>query len=120
MTTTEAYESHEYDGLVIGAGGAGLRAAIEAHQAGVRSEHKHDRLIDVRFGNEAVDFRGFDGSHLLVIAPPPSAKRSHQVPAAKCEASRFRIFSAISLAARSSASRSPRSPANRCSWPGML
>jgi succinate dehydrogenase / fumarate reductase flavoprotein subunit len=37
MTTTEAYESHEYDVLVIGAGGTGLRAAIEAHQEGVRT-----------------------------------------------------------------------------------
>src|SRR4030095_8815098 len=30
------YEVHEYDVLVIGAGGAGLRAAIEASAAGVR------------------------------------------------------------------------------------
>jgi succinate dehydrogenase / fumarate reductase flavoprotein subunit len=30
------YESHEHDVLVIGAGGAGLRAAIEASTAGVR------------------------------------------------------------------------------------
>src|ERR1051325_3735673 len=30
------YESHEFDVLVIGAGGAGLRAAIEASAAGVR------------------------------------------------------------------------------------
>src|SRR6201987_466325 len=30
------YETHEYDVLVIGAGGAGLRAAIEAYAAGVR------------------------------------------------------------------------------------
>ena len=29
------YETHEYDVLVIGAGGAGLRAAIEASAAGV-------------------------------------------------------------------------------------
>ena len=27
---TEKYETHEHDVLVIGAGGAGLRAAIEA------------------------------------------------------------------------------------------
>src|ERR1700716_3966734 len=31
-----AYETHEHDVLVIGAGGAGLRAAIEASAAGVR------------------------------------------------------------------------------------
>ena len=31
---TEAYETHEHDVLVIGAGGAGLRAAIEAARAG--------------------------------------------------------------------------------------
>ncbi len=30
------YETHEYDVLVIGAGGAGLRAAIEASAAGVK------------------------------------------------------------------------------------
>src|SRR5213079_397641 len=30
------YETHEHDVLVIGAGGAGLRAAIEASAAGVR------------------------------------------------------------------------------------
>src|SRR5947207_14986751 len=30
------YQTHEHDVLVIGAGGAGLRAAIEASAAGVR------------------------------------------------------------------------------------
>src|SRR5947207_14227414 len=30
------YETHEHDVLIIGAGGAGLRAAIEASAAGVR------------------------------------------------------------------------------------
>ena len=30
------YETHEHDVLVIGAGGAGLRAAIEASTAGLR------------------------------------------------------------------------------------
>jgi succinate dehydrogenase / fumarate reductase flavoprotein subunit len=30
------YETFEYDVVVIGAGGAGLRAAIEASAAGVR------------------------------------------------------------------------------------
>ena len=33
--TTPAYEHHEYDVLIIGAGGAGLRAAIEAKQRGL-------------------------------------------------------------------------------------
>ena len=33
---TEKYETHEHDVLVIGAGGAGLRAAIEASPTGVR------------------------------------------------------------------------------------
>src|SRR3954464_4351195 len=33
--TESKYETHEHDVLVIGAGGAGLRAAIEASQAGV-------------------------------------------------------------------------------------
>ena len=36
MATNESYETYEYDVLVIGAGGAGLRAAIEASAAGVR------------------------------------------------------------------------------------
>ena len=31
------YESHQYDVIVIGAGGAGLRAAIEAKQRGLRT-----------------------------------------------------------------------------------
>ncbi|HUR73686.1 MAG TPA: FAD-binding protein, partial [Sporichthya sp.] len=30
-------ERHSYDVLVIGAGGAGLRAAIAAHEAGART-----------------------------------------------------------------------------------
>jgi succinate dehydrogenase flavoprotein subunit len=34
---TEAYESHDYDVIVIGAGGAGLRAAIEASAQGART-----------------------------------------------------------------------------------
>ena len=37
MATNETYETHEYDVLVIGAGGAGLRAAIEASAAGVKT-----------------------------------------------------------------------------------
>src|ERR1700678_4270076 len=31
------YESHDYDVIVIGAGGAGLRAAIESHERGLRT-----------------------------------------------------------------------------------
>src|SRR5271166_3869224 len=31
------YETHEFDVIVIGAGGAGLRAAIEAHGRGLRT-----------------------------------------------------------------------------------
>jgi succinate dehydrogenase / fumarate reductase, flavoprotein subunit len=34
---SEPYESHDYDVLVIGAGGAGLRAAIEASAQGVKT-----------------------------------------------------------------------------------
>ena len=34
--TTETIERHSYDVVVIGAGGAGLRAAIEARHAGKR------------------------------------------------------------------------------------
>jgi succinate dehydrogenase / fumarate reductase flavoprotein subunit len=37
MAANETYETHEYDVLVIGAGGAGLRAAIEASAAGVKT-----------------------------------------------------------------------------------
>ena len=37
MATTESYDSYEYDVIVIGAGGAGLRAAIEASAKGVRT-----------------------------------------------------------------------------------
>jgi succinate dehydrogenase flavoprotein subunit len=37
MATREPYETHEYDVIVIGAGGAGLRAAIEAHAQGART-----------------------------------------------------------------------------------
>src|SRR3989338_1249859 len=33
----ETYETHEYDVLVIGAGGAGLRAAIEASAQGAKT-----------------------------------------------------------------------------------
>src|SRR5215216_3314502 len=42
-----------------------------------------------------------------------------QVPATKNDASRVWIFSAISLAARSSASRKARARAKRCRLPGM-
>jgi succinate dehydrogenase / fumarate reductase, flavoprotein subunit len=35
--STEKYETHECDVLVVGAGGAGLRAAIEAHALGART-----------------------------------------------------------------------------------
>src|SRR5215468_5630498 len=37
MTDDSKYETHEYDVLVVGAGGAGLRAAIEASAQGVRT-----------------------------------------------------------------------------------
>ncbi|MGA8210952.1 MAG: FAD-binding protein, partial [Nocardioidaceae bacterium] len=33
---TAGFERHQYDVVVVGAGGAGLRAAIAAHDAGVR------------------------------------------------------------------------------------
>src|ERR1700736_6712648 len=35
MADEPKYETHEHDGIVIGAGGAGLRAAIEASAAGI-------------------------------------------------------------------------------------
>ena len=42
------YEHHDYDVLIIGAGGAGLRAAIEAKQQGlsvaIGSEHGYEPL----------------------------------------------------------------------------
>jgi len=37
VTTLAEYESHDFDVIVIGAGGAGLRAAIEAHERGLRT-----------------------------------------------------------------------------------
>jgi len=37
MPNEEAYEHHDYDVVIIGAGGAGLRAAIAAHDAGART-----------------------------------------------------------------------------------
>ena len=37
MAIDEKYETHEYDVIVIGAGGAGLRAAIEASAEGVKT-----------------------------------------------------------------------------------
>jgi succinate dehydrogenase / fumarate reductase flavoprotein subunit len=37
MAVEERYETHEYDVLVVGAGGAGLRAAIEASAQGART-----------------------------------------------------------------------------------
>jgi succinate dehydrogenase / fumarate reductase flavoprotein subunit len=37
MTLDERYETHDYDVIVIGAGGAGLRASIAAAQAGVKT-----------------------------------------------------------------------------------
>src|ERR1700741_253423 len=37
MATRETYDTYEYDVIVIGAGGAGLRAAIEASAMGVRT-----------------------------------------------------------------------------------
>jgi len=33
----ESYETHDYDVVVVGAGGAGLRAAIEAHDKGAKA-----------------------------------------------------------------------------------
>ena len=37
MATREAYDSYDYDVIVIGAGGAGLRAAIEAQAQGMKT-----------------------------------------------------------------------------------
>src|SRR5689334_6520753 len=37
MTPEEKYETHDYDVLVVGAGGAGLRAAIEASAQGAKT-----------------------------------------------------------------------------------
>ena len=36
MAVEDRYETHEYDVVVIGAGGAGLRAAIEASAQGAQ------------------------------------------------------------------------------------
>jgi succinate dehydrogenase / fumarate reductase flavoprotein subunit len=37
MNNMDKYETHEYDVIIIGAGGAGLRAAIESSAAGVKT-----------------------------------------------------------------------------------
>ena len=37
MPDTQAIEKHQYDVVVIGAGGSGLRAAIAAHEAGAKT-----------------------------------------------------------------------------------
>ena len=37
MPAEETFEHHDYDVVVIGAGGAGLRAAVAAHEAGART-----------------------------------------------------------------------------------
>ena len=42
MAMDDRYETHEYDVLVVGAGGAGLRAAIEASARGARTA-RNDR-----------------------------------------------------------------------------
>ncbi len=34
MPAEDTFEHHSYDVVVIGAGGAGLRAAVAAHEAG--------------------------------------------------------------------------------------
>jgi len=34
---SHGFETHDYDVIVIGAGGAGLRAAIAAHDAGAKT-----------------------------------------------------------------------------------
>ena len=36
-------ERHQYDVVVVGAGGAGLRAAIAAHEAGARTASSASR-----------------------------------------------------------------------------
>ena len=45
------YETREHDVLVIGAGGAGLRAAIEASAAGVRQGAHGDGRGRLRRGD---------------------------------------------------------------------
>ena len=39
---TIKYQEHEFDVIVIGAGGAGLRAAIEAARSGVKTANYHE------------------------------------------------------------------------------
>ncbi len=40
LMAEDKYETHEYDVVVIGAGGAGLRAAVEASAQGCGQEHQ--------------------------------------------------------------------------------
>ena len=53
-------DTHSYDVVVIGAGGAGLRAAIEAHDAGARVLILRDALRSRR-----ADIAGSDDGDLI-------------------------------------------------------
>ena len=80
-----------------------------AHEAGIGSVYQDDRAGRIRSRDESVDVGVLDRHH----------RAAAQVPATKNEASRALMLSAICCAARSSASRKPRSRAKRWAWPGM-
>src|SRR5262249_17507474 len=83
-----------------------------AHEAGIGAEHQHDRPRRIGPRHEPLDVGAFERDHCR------GSVRLY-VPATKYEASRAMMLLAITLAARFSASRSPRCRAKRCCWPGM-
>ena len=69
----------------------------------------------IGLGDELVDVEGFDGGHDF-----RRAEQLFRSPPRNTTPGAMRMLSAITLAARSSASRRPRSPAKRCCWPGNI
>ena len=63
---TEEYTKHEYDVVVIGAGGAGLRAAIEAARSGAKTA-----IITKSLLGKAHTVMAEGGCCLLYTSPSP-------------------------------------------------
>ena len=103
-----AVEAHQREriGRIVDRG-AHDRVDALADQAGIGAEHQHDGARRIGTCDEGFDVRGLERDH-----------EAAQVPATKNDARRVRMFSAITLAARSSASSRARTRAKRCCWPG--